>query len=132
MKNTFELKEGVKLEDIQMLHPNCIVLLGAFTLYCMENKLPCVVTSIHSDAAKGRVSTSHAEGRAFDARSKEWSWFHIERFMFHMNEKYKNIAAISARDGKPRAVVHHRASWFDYDKQKWRYGAYHFHLQCKP
>jgi len=116
----FELKDGVDLGDLMLIHPNLMQLFSAFLLYCGEFKLPCVVTSVveHLDV---RVSMTHDDGRAIDISVKGWDDFHIHRIQYHLNKKFADIAAISYSDGLPRAIVYH-----DVGLGK------HFHLQVKP
>jgi len=72
------------------------------------------------DEVTGRVSSTHAEGRAIDGRSVGWSDLHIKKFTALANDKFKDIAAISSADGTPRAVV-----WHDIGLGS------HFHFQCR-
>jgi len=72
---------------------------------------PIVITRIIDEEIEGvSTSTTHSEKRACDIRS----WGHTDEqtkiLCDYMNEKYKNIAAISASDLKPRACVYHDAS----------------------
>ena len=117
-----KFKEGVNIEDLKMVHPNLLILIGAFSLYGHQNNLPVKITSIMDDAA-GRVSRSHIEGRAADFSVKGWSKLHINRVCYHINKKYKSIAAISSSDLKPRACIFHTVSGPS---------GFHCHLQIKP
>ena len=122
----FSKKEEVNLEDIMELHPNCLGLLYAFIMYCNFKGLPCKITSIKDEAA-GRVSRSHAQGRAVDISARGFSTDDIDDALIHFNKNYENIAAISAKDLKPRALVYHQAKLPDGSL-----GVAHFHLQVKP
>ena len=122
----FSKKDEVNLDDLMELHTNMLGLLYSFIMYCNFKGLPCKITSLKEEAA-GRVSRSHIEGRAADFSSRGFSTDDIDDFLIHFNKKYEDIAAISAKDLKPRALVYHRAKLPDGS-----FGAAHFHLQVKP
>lgn len=115
----FSLKDGVNIDDILRVDPRLLELLSYFVAYSMKYNLPCVLTSIMDDAP-GRVSRTHAEGRAFDASVKGWTEQHIYRFVYKTNQKFEHIGAISASDGKSRALVYHDAGTGN-----------HFHFQVR-
>ena len=117
---SFQTKKDVSIEDLKGMHPFILLIFAEFYLYCYENKIPCVLTSLMENAP-GRISETHSDGRAFDASVRGWSDFHIHRIVYHFNEKFKDIAAISASDNKPRAVVYHKVEG----------GAHHLHFQCR-
>ena len=104
----FEIKDDISLEDLQNMQPALLILYTATILYCHENGLPCKFTSIMSDR-KNVISKSktHEDFRAFDLSVKGWPSVHIHRFVFIMNNDYRDIAAISASDLTPRAVIYH-------------------------
>jgi hypothetical protein len=115
------IKDELRLEDLLSVHPNLLILLGAFSLYANQNgKLPVTITSIR-DHAKGRTSTSHRTGRAIDISSRSWPNDKIKGVCDMLNKKYKDIAAISKSDNKPRACVYHKV----------KDGVLHFHLQVR-
>lgn len=118
--NSFNLKEGVSAEELLMLQPAMLFLLGNITFYCYTNKLPLTITSItgHVD---GRVSRSHEEGRAVDMRIRDWKKEDILKMVKYFNKKFKSIAAISSRDGVPRAAVYGDSRHLD-----------HVHWQVRP
>lgn len=120
MNKNFTCKEGVDIEDFQYMSPYLMSMFSYFLGYCLQHNLPCVITSI-KDEAKGRVSKTHEQGRAFDASVRGWSEFHIQRVIHLMNNKFKHIAAISASDGQPRAIVYHKVKG----------NAWHFHAQVR-
>lgn len=115
-----DCKDGVNLEDFLYMTPYIAKILAAFSLYCVQNGLPCRITSIMGDAP-GRVSKTHETGRAFDASVFGWPEFHIHRIVHKFNKEFKDIAAFSASDNKPRAVIYHKVDG----------GAYHLHFQTK-
>ncbi len=119
----FEIKNDVVLEDIQNMQPALLILYTAAILYCQEYNLPCQFTSIMSDRTGVMAKTkSHEEFRAFDLSVKGWTDTHIHRFVFMMNNDYREIAAISASDLEPRAAVYH-----NYENQ-----GDHIHMQVRP
>lgn len=107
-------------EDFRHMKPALFFLFGAFLEYALHYELPVTVTSI-SDKAKNRVSRTHQEFRAIDISARGWSDFHAERITYHLNRKFKDVAAISASDHVPRAVILHDAG-----------SGRHFHLQVRP
>jgi len=104
----FEIRKDISLEDLQDMQPALLILYTATILYCHEYKLPCKFTSIMSDR-KNVISKSktHEDFRAFDLSVEGWTEMHIHRFVFVMNTDYRDIAAISASDLEPRAVIFH-------------------------
>ncbi len=116
-----ECKPGVKFEDFQEVNTALLTLLAAFCMYCDQLKKPCIITSIKSDCVKGRSSTTHCDGRAFDASSKHFTKEQIDAFVNHTNIVYKGIAATSLSDGEKRAVIYHKVPG----------SGYHFHFQVK-
>ena len=117
-----EFKNDIKLCDFSLLQPNSRILFQEFIVYCKSNNLRCRITSLISDREGVQsVSTTHQTGRAFDASIKGWTTDEIDNCILHFNLNYTNIAAISANDKKPRAVVHHNSG----------YGA-HLHFQVRP
>lgn len=117
----FDFKIGIKREDLEMISPYLLLIFADLTIYAHEHNLPVVISSIREDVS-GRKHRTHKEGRALDLSSRKWSRFHIDRVCLKLNKKYKEIAAFSASDGKPRACVYH----------KLKNGQYHFHLQVRP
>ena len=115
------LKEGLESEDMGLLHANLYMLLGFYTAFCKIENLPCKVTSLISDHVEGRVSITHRDKRAFDASVKGWPEETIEFYVEQVNELYKDIAAISYSDKKPRAVIYHDVGLGS-----------HLHHQVKP
>lgn len=122
MKTLFELKKDCCIEDLQLIHPCLLILLTRTILFCGEHNLPLKLTSIISNRDNIKTSSrTHQTGRAFDmsVRSKMWSGLMIHKFLFEIN-KYIEIAAISASDGKPRAAIYHNSGYGN-----------HIHVQCR-
>lgn len=118
----FSLKDGVPHQDLEEMQPALLILWTATVLYCKEYNLPCKITSIKSGRDNVReTSRSHSEGRAFDLSVAGWTDMHVHRFVYLMNQDYREIAAISASDLNPRAAVYH-----EYDGQ-----GDHIHLQVR-
>lgn len=121
MKQLFYKKDEVNLEDLMFLTPAMLYLHTQFVLYCnTEFGISPTITSVR-DKVEGRVSDSHAHGRAVDYSSKLFSEAEREKVLKHFNKKYKSIAALSYSDGKPRALIYHRGP----------NGVPHFHLQTR-
>lgn len=108
MSFLLEFKEGVKVEDIKSFTPNCQILFIEWIKYCQKKNLPCKVTSLIQDR-KDVVAKSktHEQGRAWDASVWGWSDNDIQECVVHFKDAYKNIAALSYGDLKPRPVVYH-------------------------
>jgi hypothetical protein len=72
--------------------------------------VPFVITStrssIETDKAIGRVSSSHREGRALDLSIRGWDSTAIKDFVNHFNKKHEDIAAISGKTLKPVLCVY--------------------------
>lgn len=107
------------MQDIFMLTPKMLLLLGALTEYCYVNNLPVTITSIIEDV-DGRQSQTHKEGRAVDISVRGWEPEHITKLLTYLNSKYRLIAAISKSDGEPRAAIYHEGI------------GWHLHLQVRP
>ena len=118
MPATFAIKDNVHLGDIQMLHPNLIFVFGVLVKFCADSNIPLTVTSI-MDAVSIRVSRTHKDGRAIDIRTKNLSTTQIRMIKDHLN-KYNDLGAYSASDGKQRLVVEHVGT------------APHIHIQVHP
>lgn len=121
MKKTFSLKEDCKLEDIMALNPKVLIIFSTFLDYAVNNNLPVKVTSIFSDRENIiSQSKTHEEFRAIDVSLNGWDEKNIEKVVKLINVKHKEIAAISASDYVPRAIVTHNVGY-----------GFHAHLQCR-
>ena len=105
---SFSFKEEEKMLELAIIHPILLFVFSDFNFYCYERNLPVVVTSAVRHNIDGvSVSNTHLEGRALDISVKGWSHGDINEAKDHFNEKYKQFAAISASDYKPRLLVYH-------------------------
>lgn len=116
-----KIKAGLDQRQFLMLHPNLYILIGAFCLYADSYDLPVTITSL-MESVPGRKHSTHADGRAVDISVRGWTDFHVNAVVHKLNKRYKDIAAISADDYRPRAIIHHAVEG----------GAEHFHLQVRP
>lgn len=119
MKLFFKLKQsdGCLVSDLQKIHPPLIIVLGYFCRYCDENGLPCNLTNILSKF-KVSKSTTHPDGRAFDASPRGWKKSDITKCIKFMNRHVGHLGAISSKDKKRRVAVYHNAG-----------KGWHFHFQ---
>lgn len=115
--NTFDIKEGNNAEDLQMLTPKMMIVLGHFMVFAKSNNLPVTITNI-KHKFKESISNTHPEGRAVDVSVKKWSKKDIERCEIYLNDNALQYGAISLRTGYHRVVLPH-----DIGKGP------HFHLQ---
>jgi len=106
MKRLFDIKPDVRLDDLMWISPHVFSMLATVAVYCSEFNLPFIITSLKEDA-KGRVSNTHKTGRAADISIKEWPKLHIYRLRRILNKRFKEVAAKSASDNKPRAAIVH-------------------------
>lgn len=124
---SFTLKKGVRISDIQDLHPNLIVVLGNICLWCKQRNLPVKITSIKTDSvAVRRVSHTHDDGRAFDMSLRGWDRDNVIKFESYFNLTFRHISALSSSDLQPRLVVIHEVV-----QNGVSYGE-HAHIQVKP
>jgi len=113
-----EFKEDININDLNKFQSATWILWTATILFCEVNRLPFKVTSLISDRENVKAkSKTHEQGRAFDLSVKGWTEQDINRFVFLMNRDYSDIAAVSASDLEPRAVVYHDN---------------HLHIQVRP
>ena len=116
----FELKEGVKLEDMMVLDHRVLIVLGHFMSYAEKYDLPVVITSLITDREGVKAtSRTHEEGRAIDIRSYTWSDKHKEGVIKYLNHICSHYGAVSASDYERRVIIHHESYG----------GGEHFHLQ---
>ena len=116
---TFEIKDGVNLEEIQKMKPLLFVVLGYFLEFCQLHNLPAKITNIGS-VFHVSVSTTHSEGRAFDASVKGWTKRDISDCIQFLDDKVGYAGAYSLSDGKQRVAVYHDAGLGP-----------HFHMQIR-
>lgn len=119
MRQRFAVKKDVALNDFMFLHPYLVLIYANLCVYAYNNTLPIVVSSM-IDKAPGRKSQTHKEGRAIDLSVHGWPDLKIKEITKKLNREFKHLAAISASDKKPRAVVVHDSG-----------SGVHFHLQVR-
>lgn len=76
------------------------------------------VTTLKEDAALGRKSSTHREGRAFDLRTRDWPAPLKKEFEDYFNKKYGSLGALGATTLQPTFLVFHDIGWGE-----------HFHVQ---
>lgn len=103
------------------LNPMALMVLCEMALYAWEKNLRFsvteTVTTTQEDKALNRVSTSHAEGRAFDVSTRQWEEKSVVEFMNTFTKKYSHLGAIG-KSGNAALIVRHDAGRGD-----------HFHVQ---
>lgn len=120
MDKKFTLKNGVEMEDMTMISPKLLIVLGHFLLYAEKYDLPVVVTSMINDRGSVQaVSTTHETGRAVDISSRNWPLHHRQEVVEQVMNVANHYGAISYSDNERRVIIHH-----EYMGQ-----GDHFHLQ---
>lgn len=103
------------------MHPLLQLIAIDSALWAYERGLVYVltetVTTTAEDKILGRVSKSHSDKRAYDARSKNWSLRDKIEYKEYITSKYGIHGALS-HSGKVRLVVHHDSGHGE-----------HFHVQ---
>lgn len=120
-------------EDMFFIKPSLLMILSYTSHFCEQNNIKCVITdmisTLEDDARKGinRVSTTHAQGRAFDlsiSSSHGWTSKLIKQYENDINLRYSFVGAKvydGNRDLISRPIVVHNSG----------YGV-HAHLQVRP
>lgn len=103
-----KVKPEVIFSDFQFVSPKLIIVLGHFLDFCNHNSLPCLITSILDDAPN-RTTTTHEEGRAFDASARGWTKRDVYNLTVYMESRVYSLGAISKSDNKRRVVIYHDA-----------------------
>lgn len=104
----FEIKDDVVLEDIMLLSPKVLIVLGHLITFADTRGLPVVVTSIISDRENVQsVSRTHEDGRALDVSVKGWTKTDIDDCIAYLNNIASHYGAISYSDNERRVVVYH-------------------------
>jgi hypothetical protein len=118
-----DVKSDIDISDLLELSPELYFLFAYAYSYCKKYKLNFKITSLISDRGNTKsVSKTHEQGRAFDISVQGWNDVHIHRLVYLVNTKFKDIAAISAKDLQPRAAIFH-----NYKGQ-----GDHIHFQVRP
>ena len=101
-----QFKHDVDPMDLLKLTQNCAILLVAVYDFLTERGIPMTITSLQGDRENVKaVSRTHESGRAFDIRIKHINNDQVKEIADYFNTSYHNIAAISARSGKPHCAV---------------------------
>lgn len=102
-----KLKKGVDPFDFLKLKLATIFMLEKIVEYCALSELDLVITSLISDRDGVKtVSNTHAEGRAFDIRTRDWTEEQILNLETWANIEFKEIGAFN-KAGQVRAAVYH-------------------------
>ncbi len=104
-------KHGVKLRDLQRMHPELLLMFAFVVNFCKIEKVPCTVTSIHRTAEQdrrlGAKSKTHQEYRAFDMSLNGWAGDKIIKLRRAVENEFKHVGAISATSRSSRPIVIH-------------------------
>jgi len=104
----FTLKDDVVLEDIMLISPKVLIVLGHLITFADVRGLPVVVTSIISDREDVQsVSRTHEEGRALDVSIKGWSLADVNDCIDQLDNIVGHYGAISFSDNERRVAIHH-------------------------
>ena len=103
---TIDVKNEINFEDFKEVDAKLIIVLGYFSLFCYENKLDCKISSIKEEV-QGRQTTTHRDGRAFDASIRSFGNGDILKCIEFMNKHVGHLGAYSASDGEQRVIVYH-------------------------
>lgn len=145
-KKYIHLKGGLNLEDVQYMHPNLLMLYAFISVFCYENGIKFVVTSMYrtpeKDALIGAQSKTHQQDRAFDFSIKSehgWDYEKIQKLV----DEIQNYKVID-KNGKEVLYFMEIGArvWADKEKtrllsrpiiiHKVKNGALHAHVQVKP
>ncbi len=123
MKKTFTIKQDCCLDDIMFLQVETLIIYTSLLMFARQRNLPVKITSVFSDRLNVKSkSRTHEDFRAIDISTMGWREKDALDAVTFLNEKHKDIAAISASDLKPRAAIYH-----NYENQ-----GSHLHLQSRP
>ena len=103
----FKLKSGVKIEDLQELVPEIIIVLGIASRWCKDRNLEVVITSIISDRENiETVSDTHSTGRSVDVRTRDWRQETIDALELYLNIHCQEYEA-PTKSGGGRVAYYH-------------------------
>lgn len=123
------LKRGVNASDIEYMHPALIMVTGYIAMFCAKHNILFVVSSIlrskEANDRLGAVSETHVQGRALDFSLRQehgWTDELVQKLsdnLIRLNRAdnmdedienpFKDIAAVSARDYSAKLLVVHDA-----------------------
>lgn len=103
-----------------LLDPRLLIVLAQIFLFADNRGLDVTITSIKSGRNHVRItSQTHADLRAVDMRSKNWSQEDKKALVTHLNKTVGHYGAIGLHTGKRRVII--------YEKNAKR--GEHFHVQ---
>ncbi len=100
-------KLDVNPHDWDHVHSNLLTLAMAYCCFCIYHGIPVLFTSIIRPMLPQSETDIHAKKRAFDASANGWDTDLMDEFIIDANKIYKEIAAVSIKDGIPRAYIFH-------------------------
>lgn len=104
-------KSETAAERFEYLHPFLQEMLFEMIQWLSDRNIHGVITETvttpEEDAALGRKSVSHQEGRASDLRTRDWPRNTVKEFLDHFNEKYLKHGATRASNGQLALLVFH-------------------------
>jgi len=117
-------EEGLK-DEIFKVTPVLLWIVLDMSMWVTAHGYDFVVTDIlseyHIDKKLGRVSSTHADGRAIDIRVRDWPIDFRKKFEQYFENKYPNDGAISLETKKHNLVYIHDNG----------IGGIHAHIQVK-
>jgi len=106
-----EFKSSTEKEEFPRLRRRAQLIALEMAEYCAQRGQRFIITDILSESSEDlklkRVSTSHAERRAFDIRTFIWTKEFREEFIRHFEERFKSWAAKSKRTLLPNLIEYH-------------------------
>jgi hypothetical protein len=122
---SIEFKSSKEREEFSQISPRLQFILEDMARWVHANGFRFIITDLLSDAYDdirlGRVSTSHAQGRAADVSIKGWPKDFQKKFELFFESAYSNDGAYSKRTGQINLVeIHDNGN-----------GA-HAHIQVRP
>lgn len=114
----FTLKYPEKINELQFIKPNLMLVLGHFCQFAVDRNLPVTITNILGDFGS---SKTHSQGRAIDISVIGWDMNQIAECLCYVRSNVGHLGAVSAETGLPNVILYH----------KFGDGAFHYHLQVK-
>lgn len=122
MKEKWKVKKGVDINDIKSIDPALLLIKTYIINFGINHGVDVIFTSIINDR-NGVVSVSktHADGRAIDLRTLNWSRGLIRTLQLELNEKFVTIGALSKDTHIPTVALFGDSRHLD-----------HMHIQIRP
>jgi len=114
-----KFKEGIDKEDLAMLTPKMLIVLGYASLFAEKNGLPFTVTNIKHKFEES-ISNTHPEGRAVDISVEGWTHEDSDKLVLFLEQNCEELGAVGGMSGIRRIVVRHDVGYGD-----------HIHLQVE-